>query len=174
MKGNRAGINFESIIWIPRIIFIIVIMFLVMTLVRSYVSTVIETSDIKADLFSNRLIYSPNSISYYDGSIKRAYPGIIYLAKFNSDDFLDKSIYYGEKNREIGAKVVLKDFSDGKEYTLFYNKNFFSEQKRLADAGLTEGPGGAKSYTKKYNILVMKDNLLNNGTLTIDIAIPNS
>src|SRR3989338_454082 len=174
MNSKNAGINFESIIWIPRIIFIIIIMFIVMTLVRTYVATVIETSDIKASLFSNRLIYSPNSISYYDDSIKRAYPGIIDPAKFSSADFLDKLIYYGEKNREIGAKVVLKDFTDEKEYTLFYNKNFFSEQKRLADAGLTEGPGGAKSYTKKYNVLVMKDNLLNNGMLTIDIAIPNS
>ena len=174
MRGKKAGINFESIIWIPRIIFIIIIMFLVMTLVRTYVATAIETSDIKANLFSNRLIYSPNSISYYDEPIKRAYPGIIDPAKFGSADFLDKSIYYGEKNKEIGAKVVLKDFSDGKEYALFYNNNFFSEQKRIADAGLTEGPGGAKSYTKKYNVLVLKEGSLNNGMLTIDIVIPNS
>src|SRR3989338_7081814 len=152
MNSKNAGINFESIIWIPRIIFIIIIMFIVMTLVRTYVATVIETSDIKASMFSNRLIYSANSISYYDESVKRAYPGIIDPNKFSSADFLDKAIYYGEKNREIGAKIVVKDLNEGKELVLFYNKVFFKEQKKLVDAKLTEGPGGSRGYTKKYNV----------------------
>ncbi len=173
MKNKRGVSNFEMLMWIPRIIFIVFIMFVIIFLVRTYVATVIDTSAIKANLFSNRVIYSANGISYYDESIKRTYPGIIDPNKFSSADFLDKAIYYGAKNREIGAKIVLKDLNEGKESVLFYNQPFFKEQKKLVDSGLTEGPGGARGYTKKYNVLIMMDSL-DKGELTIDIVIPNS
>ena len=174
MTDKRGVSNFEMLMWIPRIIFIIFIMFAIIFLVRTYVATVIDTSAIKANLFSNRIIYSANGISYYDESINRVYPGIIDSKKFSSADFLDKAVYYGEKNREIGAKIVLKDLDEGKESVLFYNQLFFKEQKKLVDSGLTEGPGGSRGYIKKYNILIIKGNSLEKGELAIDIVIPNS
>ena len=57
---------------------------------------------------------------------------------------------------------------------MFYNEDFYKEQKKLVDSGFTEGPGGARGYIKTYNVAISKNNKLNKGTLVIDVVIPNS
>lgn len=177
MKNKKAITTFEILMWIPRIIFLVVIMFVIMILIRSYITTTTDVSELEANLFVNRLLYSPTGISYFDSSINRAYPGIIDIDKFkmqSTEKFLEKSVYYGGKNREIGAKLSLKDLSENQENIIFYNEDFFKEQKKLVDAGFTLGPGGARGYTKNYDVLIFKNNALNKGTLMIEIVVPNS
>lgn len=177
MNDKKGITTFEMLIWIPRIIFIVVIMFAIMVLIRSYVTTTIDTSEVEANIFINRLIYSRNGISYFDLEINRVYPGVVDLSKFNSqqkEQFLEKTIYYGIKNMEIGAKLVLKDIDKNSEFSAFYNEDFFKEQKKLVDAGFTQGPGGVKGFVKKYNVLIREGSALSKGTLTIDVIIPNS
>ncbi|MDP3765837.1 MAG: hypothetical protein Q8R04_04960, partial [Nanoarchaeota archaeon] len=114
--------------------------------------------------------------SYFDTEIKRTYPGVIDFDRFSSvtEKLLEKSIYYGPKNREVGAKLLLMDLSENKEFSIFYNKDFFTEQKKLAESGFTSGPGGARLYVKKYDVLLLKNNIIGKGVLTMEIVIPNS
>lgn len=177
MRYKKAITTFEMLIWIPRILFIIVIMFAIMALVRSYVTITLDTSEVEANIFANRIVYSKNGISYFDSELDRVYPGIIDVEKFNSqqtEKFLEKTIYYGEKNMEISAKLVLKDINKNREFSAFYNENFFKEQKKMVDAGFTQGPGGAKGFAKKYNVLITEEGSLSSGILNIDVIIPNS
>ena len=177
MMYKKAITTFEVLMWIPRILFLVIVMFSIIILVRSYVTTTIDISELQANTFAYRVLYSSNAISYIDSKIDRAYPGIIDINRFRSqitEKFLEKSFYYGEKNREIGAKFSLKDLSENNEIIIFYNEDFFKEQKKLVDSGFTKGPGGARSYIKKYNILILKSNNINRGILTMDITIPNS
>jgi len=177
MKTKKAITTFEILMWIPRILFLVVVMFVVMLLIRSHVTTTIDISEIKANTLAYRLLYTQKGVSYYDSTIGRTYPGVIEIDKFKSQNiekFLEKSAYYGDKNREIGAKFLLKDLSENNEIIVFYNEDFFKEQKKLVDSGFTEGPGGARGYTKKYDILILKNNVFNSGTLTIETAVPNS
>ena len=177
MKNKKAITTFEILMWVPRIIFLVIVMFAVMILIRSYVTTTIDTSELEANVFANRILYSPTAISYYDKKIDRLYPGIIDADKFNSqknEKFLEKSSYYGSKNMEIGAKLFLKDLSDNNNLEVFYNEDFFKEQKKLAESGLTKGPGGARLFIKKYDVLLLKNNIPNKGVLTMEIVIPNS
>lgn len=174
---NKKATTFEILMWVPRIIFLVIIMFAIMILIRSYITTTIDISELEANVFINRILYSPTGISYFDSNIDRTYPGIIEFDKFKSqitEKFLEKSVYYGKKNTEVGAKFILKDLSEDKEITVFYNEDFFKEQKKLVDAGFTQGPGGARDYTKKYDVLILKNNVLHKGILTIEVTIPNS
>jgi len=177
MKNKKGTTTFEILMWIPRLMFLVVIMFAVMVLIRSYVTTTIDVSELQANVFINRILYSPTSISYFDAEIGRLYPGIIDFGKFQlhiNDKFLEKTIYYGEKNEEIGAKFALMDLNEGIELTAFYNEDFFKEQKKFVDLGWTDGPGGVKGYNKKYDVLILKNNALHRGNLTIEVVIPNS
>jgi len=177
MKNKKGNVTFEFLMWIPRLVFIVIVMFAIMVLIRSYVTVTIDISELQANLFVNRVLYSPTAISYFDKDIERLYPGIIDFDKFKlqtNEKFLEKSVYYGEKNTEIGAKLVLKDLSENAELTTFYNEGFFKEQKKLVDSGLTEGPGGARGYNKKYNVRIFKNNDLHEGILTVEVVIPNS
>lgn len=177
MKNKKGTTTFEILMWIPRLMFLVVVMFTVMYLIRTYVTTTIDISELQANVFVNRVLYSPTSISYFDSDIGRLYPGIIEFDKFESqitEKSLEKSIYYGEDNKEAGAKFILKDLNENKELTAFYNEDFFKEQKKLVDAGYTKGPGGARGYDKKYDVLIFKNKALYRGLLTIEVAIPNS
>lgn len=174
---KKAALTFESLMWIPRIIFLVIVIFSIMYLIRSFITTTIDTSELQANLFAYRILYSLNSISYADTDIERLYPGVIDLGKFNqqnTDRFLERTIYYGDKNNEIGAKLLLKDLQDNQEFTTYYNEDFFKEQKKLVDSGYTEGPGGARGYAKNYNVVIREDDSLHQGKLTIDVVIPNS
>jgi len=177
MKNKKGNVAFEFLMWIPRLVFLVIVMFAIMVMIRSYITTTIDISELQANVFISRILYSPTTISYFDPDIKRAYPGIIEFDKFKSqitEKFLEKSIYYGEKNTEVGAKFILKDLSENSELIAFYNEDFFKEQKKLVDSGLTQGPGGARGYNKKYDILIFKNNALHKGILTIEVVIPNS
>ena len=58
MKDKKAITTFEILMWIPRVTFLVVVMFAVMTLIRSYVITTIDTSELEANIFANRMLYS--------------------------------------------------------------------------------------------------------------------
>lgn len=150
----------------------------VVILVRSFVVEKVDVIELEANLFANRLLYSPNGISFVDENTGRAYPGIIDFKKFGMNDMENKllsSIYYGDSNRNIGAKITFKNFGSNEENLLFYNKKFYDEKKILIESGLTKGPGGATSYTKKLNVLIFKNsNSMDKGLLELDIIMPNS
>ncbi len=179
MKDKKAITTFEMLMWIPRIIFLVIIMFAVMFIVRSYVTTTIDVSELKANVFANRVLYSPTGMAYLDPDTNRAYPGVVDIEKFKlqiTEKFLEKAVYYGEKNQELGARFLLKNLDENEETEVFYNEDFFKEQKKIADSGpvFTEGPGGVRAYTKNYDVLILKNKVLHKGILTIEVVVPNS
>ncbi|MDP3766231.1 MAG: hypothetical protein Q8R04_06995, partial [Nanoarchaeota archaeon] len=63
MRNKKADTTFEILMWTFRIMFLVVVMFAVMTLIRSYVVTAIDTSELDANMFAYRTLYSTNAIS---------------------------------------------------------------------------------------------------------------
>jgi len=178
---NKRGITtFEFIMWIPRLMFLVAISLIIIVFVRSYVNITTDISELEARSFVYRLVYSPHSLSYTN-SMGRVYPGVISLEKFESPDsqkVIEENFHYGEPNEEVGAEFEL-DYVDEigslVSKQMFYNKDFFEQKEKLFEAGFTEGPGGVREYKIKYNVVVMlKNNELGSGFLTIKVAIPNS
>lgn len=176
--NKRAIISFEMLMWIPRILFLVIVMFSVVILIRSFVVEKVDVTELEANIFANRLLYSQNSISFVDEDTERVYPGIIDLTKFNSkemESLLLKSIFYGDNNRKVGAKITLKNPEDNKDTSLFYNRAFYDEKRTLIDSwGNAKGPGASTSFIKKLDVLILEKSKLHNGILTLDIIIPNS
>ena len=176
--NKQAIITFEMLMWIPRIIFLVFVMFAVIILIRSFIVEKVDVAELEANIFANRLLYSPNSISFTDHDTGRVYPGIIDSNKFKAgiaEQQLAKSIYYGNSNRVVGAKIALKNMDNSEENVVFYNKEFYDEKKILVDSRLTEGPGGARSYMKKLNVLNLdQEGSLHKAVMNIDIIMSNS
>ena len=80
-----------------------------LTLIHMYVITQIDTKEAEAAILINRILFSPNGISYFDEEISRTYPGIIDLEKFD-DSILEQSINLPE-NRIVAARLILLDLN---------------------------------------------------------------
>ena len=178
MKNKKAMSSFEFLMYIPRILFITAVAFIMIAIIMGYVNVTSDVAEIQANMFVYRVLYSRNSFSLFDSDLGRVYPGIINESKFksqNAENFLEKSIYYGGKQKFTGASFSLEDLYDKTKNEIFYNKDFFTEQNELIKAGLSSGPGGAKSIIKKYNVVILKDDgASHKGVLEINVIIPNS
>lgn len=176
MDRKKASISFQSLIWVFRIIFIIIMCFSVIFMIGAFISTHIDVFEAEADIFFQRLIHSKNGISYYNEEIDRLYPLVIDLDKLKSDSFkeeIEKSIYYGDKNKQVGARIHVQDLEKKINLTLFYNKEFYNSKKVLVDAKLTEGPGGARAIVREISVLVKEGQDLRKGMLLVEVVIQN-
>lgn len=172
---KKALHTMEIIFWIPRIIFLIIVMFALMFLLRHFIFTTVDISEVRATTFIHRSLYSPNGLSYLDEATGRIYTGIIDLEKFKDSTTLENSIFYGEKNTEVAAKFELVDEETNKLHILYYNQDKYEDWKKFHKLGYTKGPGGFRSYTKKFNVLIATPTQKRNrASLMIEVIIPNS
>ena len=173
---KKAMISFNMLMFIPRIIFLVAVIFSILLLVRTYIVISVDTFDAESELIYHRFLYSVNGISYYDKDINRLHPGIIDPERFNST-ILNKSIDFGEETH-IGAMLVLKEIIGDEtkiKKTVYYNEALYYEKIKLARAGLTKGPGGARAIKKENPVLYMdKDGKTKKGILEVEIVIPNT
>ncbi len=167
-KAQISHTVLKSILWF---FFLIVVLLSIVFLVRGYITVVIDTKDIEADLFYNEVLFTKGGISYYDTIIDRVYPGIIDINKFN-DDVFSKSISYGSTNYFISANLSLIS-PDGKEIGSFiYNEEWYKKWKPLTKRYLP-GPGSATKIQKQSYVLVRQKEGIIPAILYAEIIYPN-
>ena len=183
MNNKRSVICGEMIMVIPQLIFLIAVLFAFVILVKTLIITTVDVREIDASILVERMLFSPNGISYHDDSINRVYPGIINLEKFKeismktNKDFilggdvtsiLDTDVIsYGPDNPPIiAAELIL--IQEGREDIIaFYNKKWYD---RWAPKTLgVPGPASIKEFVKERNVLIKEGNTLSPGTLTFVI-----
>jgi len=140
----KKGLSLTVTQWIPRIIFLTIVVFSVLFLVRMHIRYNIEIPGLEADIFVSRLLYSPNGFTYVDPDTRRPYPGIIDLDKFNAETVV-KAIDYGEDH--IAARIMLES---GKEF--IYNQD--ESDKWAPLSFIQKGLGAIKSDKIKVKVLV--------------------
>ncbi len=166
---KKGLIVFNMLTWIIKIFFYVMVVGTIFLIVNSYFSFKLDTKDAEAAIFTQRLIYSPNGLSYYDPLSNRLYPGIIDLSKIQDTSTINKSIFYGEESRHIGAKIIVEQGS--KKTIGIYNPNVY---KRIVERGFL-GRGGVDVMHE--NIYVLTTSNLHNltpGNLKLEIVIPRS
>lgn len=175
MHNKRGVISGEVVSWIPRIIFLIVVVFAVVLLVKILIITIIDARDTEANVLVNRFLFSKDGLSYYDDKIKRVYPGIIDFKKFeslssNNPNSLDtEGISYGPDNPLIAAKITLKYVEPGLELTAYYNKDKYDKWSPRVLPTVTGGAGSVKAFTEKKFVLVKEGDKLSPAFLEFDI-----
>ena len=159
MNNKRGMISGEVVMFIPKIIFLMAVLFAVVLLVKVFIVTTIDVRQVESNILVSRLLYSKGGLSYFDETIQRLYPGIIdlnkfeQLSKYNPNTLDNWIISYGEDNPIIAAKITLK-YGDKKEIAVFYNKDRFDKWEPRALSTVKGGAGSVKSFEARRYILV--------------------
>ena len=169
-KNKKGQISTLMTITIPRLLFLIIVLFSVVFLIRQFVVNNLNVQDVQAEVFVNRVLYSPNGILYYDNSIQRAVPGIIDPLKLKSE-VLDLLIDY-KTNNFIAANITLFDAGGNVVSSSAYNKESYLNWNPIALSRL-KGPGGVKRTTKTVLVNYM-DAKLHQGYLKFEVLIPGN
>jgi hypothetical protein len=173
-KLNKKAVLFEIITMIPRIIFLVIVMFSIIFLIRSAIAYNFSTFDAEANLFTIGAVYSISQIDQDTGMINS---GVIDLNEFNSgklSNILESSINYGADNKKIAAKLTLKDMKNNVLGYLVYNKDYYNEWEVKARAFWNKGPGGVHDKINKIYVLVNDGTKISGGYLEVYIIVPNS
>jgi hypothetical protein len=160
VKMKKGLISFNMLMWIPRIIFMVIVVLSIILLIASYFRLELVISKAESELFVQRLLYSPHGISFYDPYSNRVYPGIIDLDNL---ELINQSIFYGEQ-KHIGAKLIVKDLGNNILAENIYNNIVY---RRIAQ----EGRGGVDVLRKSLFVLVKNESGQIPGTLAMEVVL---
>jgi hypothetical protein len=169
---NRLGQAFTLINFIPRIIFLAIVGFSIVFLVRSYVVDHLNVQEVQAEVFMHRIMYSPQGIIYFDPELSTAVPGIVDISKVKSNR-LDALMNYSDKSF-IAGKIEVIDAITGKTVaTATYNNQTYFRWLPVAQVKLP-GPGGIKQIVRSTYVLYQANNALTQGILKIEVLLPGN
>jgi hypothetical protein len=174
MGKNKKATTFQILMMIPRMIFLVIVMFSIIFLINSYIVKSIQIFDAEADLFTLNTFYV---VSEVDSNIDRIQTGIINLQDFKSGKIekkLNQSISYGDDNRKIAANITLKDGNMNEISSFIYNPDRYDGWYTKSKARWNNGPGGVQDKTNNIYVLINNGNTLEEGFLELKIIIPNS
>jgi len=120
---NKKGVVFEAVTFIPRLIFLTVVFLSIFFLVAAFVQTEVNTFPAESQILLHRLLISDGGFAYKDSLTNRVYPFIV-----DKNKNADKSIYYGDKQKDFAASISSVGF------TVHYNKFGYDRLSPRQDA----------------------------------------
>ncbi|MFH0979061.1 MAG: hypothetical protein V1837_07220 [Candidatus Woesearchaeota archaeon] len=121
--NKKSEISDYMIAFVPRFLFLVVMLVSIYFLVHTYVKTEVDTFDAESALFVDRLIYSRDGLCQM--SQGQVTPGIIDASRLQYlESNLTKNIVYPD-SRHIAAKVSIKDMGSAELFSFYYNKDWF-------------------------------------------------
>ncbi|MDO8740220.1 MAG: hypothetical protein Q7J54_01455 [Candidatus Woesearchaeota archaeon] len=162
-------ISFNTVIWIQRLLFIVTIVFSILFLITFFFNLKNETTDLRIALLANRILYSPDGITYNSPETDRAYPGIVDLQKFDSAH-LETAIYYDDEDTDekgnaiIAAKIRLLDEKDKEIKSLIYNEKTYNNIQPISFAS------GYRREFRIFYVLIYDNGKFTPAKLEMDIV----
>lgn len=164
---NKRGVVFEEILWIPNIIFLMVVIIVLLMFINTFANVNLDTSEIEPEIFVNRLLYSNNALNYCDEI--RCYPGIIDYKLVSNQALLQKrlngSFHSSLESKLLAFHATLYDDGGKKLQDFYFNKVWYDRWKPL-------------TFSDKYSdtergayILYSKDGKFEKGVLKIDLVM---
>jgi hypothetical protein len=165
---KQAIIGEKMVFWLQRFIFLIIALLSVWLLVNYFVITKLDTDYVEAEVVFNRLMYSPTGFAYADRETGRAYPGIIDLEKFKTEN-LDQAVKFGKPR--AAARLVL--YRDGKQVG---EPAFLNEQwmRRWSPRLGFKGSGAAVLLEKQLPVVYKDGEEFKTGLLKVNVVVPKS
>jgi hypothetical protein len=164
-KAQTGHTIVKSLVWF---IFLIIVLFSIVLLVRTNITNTIDIKNVEAEVF---YYGSLSALSFKEDLIDRSYNGIIDLNKFNNHN-LESKIYYGEENYHMTAKFTLFDKSDNIIKEFIYNQDGFDKYEPLTKSTIF-GPGSATKVLKEIPIMIKDNDKYYSGLLKSIIIYPN-
>lgn len=169
IKMNKAQVSFTILQTIPRLIFLIIVLFSVIYLVRGYVADNLNVQKVQAEVFVNRIIYSPNGISYYDKELETTTPSLI-DPKLLTNANLENLMNYKD-DTFIAGKVILFDIQDKQIASAIYNEKAYNRWTPLIGQ---EGIGGVTQFKKSVLVTFINEGKIRQGMLKFEVLMPGS
>ncbi len=114
---NRKGLGYETLVWIPRLVYLVIVIMAASGLILAFIVTNVNVGDIESHILLNGLQFSQEGIAAYDSYTGRVYPGLVDRGRL-TDDALGSALDAGEG--ELAARFVLSDLSSGNEIARAY------------------------------------------------------
>lgn len=166
VKCKKALLTFNIFMFIPRLLFLVVVMFSVVVLVRMGANLQIDPYDFEAEVIASNL---HQALAYEDPITGNPYIYLIDINKFDSEDALMHAVFIDD-NRIYAAKIVLKDEDGGEVRDMLYNSQWYSRWKKISLANM--GGFGVNSYQRNLPVLYVHNNIRYIGRLEIEVLIP--
>ena len=160
-KGEGFNIFNYSI---PRLIFIVIFFSTIYLFTSSQLKSAINTRALQEEIFLQRLLYSPEGVSYTDPVTGRIYPGTIDMEKLKKDESLLDGAFSADKKR-FAARIQITNLDTKDSLELFINKEGYGRWAPLATF-----PRYGKSILKNY-VLLREGTHISKGMLRTDVVI---
>lgn len=164
-KKGAIGLSFSQVIWVFRLIFLGMAIMFCLLLILMYVNVSYDPKPAEREILIQRILFSPNGISYYNPLTGMIESGTVDLRKFENN-VLDKAIHY-DRNY-MGARMELEDLDEGKNYAGYYNQDFF--QEKIVLKGL-EGRGGIDILERNFYVLIKDGEEIHKGNLKFEVVM---
>lgn len=167
-KKGAIGLSFSQVIWVFRLIFLGMAIMFCLLLILMYINVSYASEPAEREILIQRILFSPNGISYYNPLTGIVEAGTIDLKKFEKN-VLDKAIHYDRDY--MAARMDLNDLETGKPYVGYYNKDFY--QEKIVLRGL-KGSGGVDILERNFYVLIKDGEEIHNGTLNFEVVMPRT
>jgi hypothetical protein len=168
---KRGMISLNMIVWIPRIIFLAIVILAVSFMIMVNIKTEIYTTRTEAELFFYNLVYAPHGISYHDPLNNQLYPGIIDLTNIKDDKIITLENSF-KIERKLAAEIKIENLDTGEKIDAKYDPfERFTKWMVLEGIG---GPGGVEVVRKELYVLLREQSKINKGLLKITIVFPRT
>ncbi len=169
---NKRGDSFDLLYFIPKMIFLIVVMVLVIYLVSLFVTNSLDVREAQAKVFANKIYYSPNGISYYDSELGKTIPGTIDPKKITNIT-LENMMNYNS-NSFVSGKVTLYDFSLNTIASAKYKDDVYDVWSKMAALKATGEGGITRKSFMTYVNYVDEKSTIQKGMLSVEVLLPGS
>ncbi len=174
-KGmSRKGIlSFNFMSMIPRILFLVIMLTVVIVLVELYMNQKFNTEDLRAEIILNGFIYATGGINYYDAVTGRTYPEIIDLVQMNATELEDS--FFFKDNNVIAAKIYVSHLPNDATSPLkelYYNKEWYDSWEPIVRLKIG-GIGGVAEYKRTLPTIYRKEGgTFKSGYVTYQVVQP--
>lgn len=163
------------IMWIPRFIYLIMVLIVSFGLIFAFTATKVNVGDIESHILMHRLHFSPYSISKVDENIGRVYTGVVDETKFNGDTLED---LLNASTNSFAMRLTKRDLEvDSDETNIFLHETTYSNWQPIASLvdqnQLTKGSGLKFPYKEARYVYSENPSSGNPSILEIVVIMPN-
>jgi hypothetical protein len=148
MDGRKGIISFNFITYIPRLVFLVVVLIACIILIRMFLMNKVDVKDVQAEVLITGLMYGKGGISYYDELTGRNYPEIIDISSVGDLELENAYNYPG--NRLMTAKMTVLDRKGNELKVFYYNQEWYDKWQPLVKL---KGIGGVTHYERKMPVI---------------------
>ena len=157
MKGRKGLAAHDMIMFIPKFVFLIIVMICVIFLIKIFIVNNIDVRYAESMLLVERVTNSPTGIIYFDDELMRPYPGVIDLKKFSNEN-IRKVIELGSDYKDMVTAAFILTFDDdppnASEVGFIIDKEYeyHSQANAEGDPSPAQEPKGCNPKVNDYCI----------------------